>query len=169
MNLDHLISKFKPILVLHPFEEFFPASIDFILLNSSLYLDNQCIVPKERLTLDNLSTYSKRYGCGVYVEIDPYIWDGEAYNLNDVPYYLTYYETDKHYVLQFFFLYVYNGKKQFDHKHISLFINKNSEQLDKAFYSDIGDYGVWLDRKDIIMYWEQPIIFVSKLSHNNYN
>lgn len=91
-----LIDKFKPLVILHPDEDYFPASIDFILENSRLYSSNgHCIAPKGQLNKYNLDSYSQKYGSDVSINIDPTIWDGEENNVNNVPFYVAYYETDK--------------------------------------------------------------------------
>jgi|AACY02.16.fsa_nt_gi Plant protein of unknown function (DUF946). len=178
-NLAHqfrLIYRYRPVVFLHSKEIYYPSSIEYILQNSSIYHNNYRI-PKQP-TKENLLKIEDEYGLPLHIDIYDTCWRGQS-EVNNVPMYVHIYETDKYIVGQYVFIYPYNGpfkicckeygSHQFDLEHISTFINKETEEIDKIYFGAHKHYdGELVDKENIEFILGRPVVYSALHSHGCY-
>lgn len=176
-----IAKKFAPICYLDHAEQYFPASIEYICDNSQL-LDNagHIITARHALTPENLLQQSKKATRPTHIEIPSSIFAGNAHQLQLTPFYYKVYQTADEYVVQYCFLYPYNGpfiicgkpygQHQGDLEHVSVFVSKQTERITQIYFGahDTHD-GYMADANDILTLGGRPIVYIARHSHATYH
>ena len=169
---------FRPILYLHSEENFFPSTIEYIFENSELYSKGKKVTRKGIVNNSNIFQYQHNFSPPLQFKIEEKCCEGNR-DLNNVPYYYKTYDIPKYVVIQYVFIYPYNGaylvfgkkygQHQFDLEHVSVFVNKVTLQVDKIYYgAHRSRDGQWVDKKDIEFEDERPVVYSAKHSHGCY-
>jgi hypothetical protein len=182
-NIDHKsILKYAPICYLHSKESYYPASIEYILRNTSLYLNDAIVMRDGQITTENILDiylkYRDRKNSKMYFSISSTSWEGE-FDLVNVPiYYTTYCKNSDTTIIQFIFLFPYNGaykvcglsfgEHEFDVEHVSVEVCKG--KILRIHYSAHGhNDGITVESRDIIYEFGRPVVFLAKGSHATYS
>lgn len=172
--MDNLIQKYKPIIIFHPDERYLPASMEFMVENSALYKNGSLIAETGKITVEQMEM-----NAGTNLKIDNKHYNGQLTkdNLDNIPIYVKVKENEKYheitYIVYFMYNYGYNicGKLTGDHdsdlEHISVLIDKKSEDLIAVYYSYHSE-GIWRYKKDIPMKNGHPLVWCAKDSHAFY-
>lgn len=200
-SCKHLSYKFKPIIYFNSAEKFFPTSIENMLSVSSLTLgdDKNILVKPGDITTNNIGTFNSKYdpsstpqGYNLRINVSEKSHEGdpsfkESVNnkqmkiTNNVPIYVHYYDLDKStMVIQYMFLYNYNGSHKFpilgdlgqhpgDLEHISVYVDKNTEKITKIYFAAHStETGMFINASNIQFEEDRPIIYAARSSHASY-
>jgi len=177
---NRLVNKFKPIAYLDTGEKFLPSTFEYICENSTLNAGDKILVPEGKLSAENLIEESKKFPETTHISIPEKIWGGaNRFNLFKVPFYYTTYEKDNYLIIQYCFLYPYNGPfmvcgKPYgahtgDLEHVDIYVNKITKKIVKMYYGAHRSYdGMHVDSDDIIFVGSRPVVFMAKHSHACY-
>ena len=173
MEYATMIEQFTPTLRFHPNEYYFPCSIEHYLSNSVRY--NRPF--DEPLTPDTLCDGIN--DSGSVISINENAW---KYDFNSsAPIYVTTYETSLLYVIQYIFLYSYNGYKnvlglfhvgghQCDIERITVRITKETGQIhDIYFGAHTHKDGLWVKHEDIEFDGTHPVVYIAQGTHATYS
>lgn len=178
--LRELIFRFRPVVYLHSDENYFPTTIETILENSKLYQDGKELESEGQVNQTNILDLQDKYGLPLKLNIDSRIWGGTALSgLAQIPFYVKVYQTSSYYVIQYIFNYPYNGpfrvcgkdigEHQYDMEHITVYVNRLTEKINKIYFSAHGRRdGKMVLKKDIQFEDDRPVIYSAKYSHACY-
>lgn len=173
---ERLFNKFKPVVMLHPQEIYYPCTIEYYLANSSVWKDDEQIAPMGSATTDTLANYDET------TSLKPIAlaYRGSTKeNLNFIPFYVALSKLSSDcWELKYIFLYVYNGEigcwscstHLADMEHITIRINPHTEEIISVYFSAHGnDQGYWASPDELEFYSPNGIIVFSALdSHASY-
>lgn len=184
-----LVHKYRPVVYLDNKETCFPVSAEFIMANSELKNKNtgDIIVPMGELSTYILKDHIEHESRDMQINtahdalsgVEPGV---NSVNLKQVPFYYTIYATDKYHVIQYCFMYAYNapyklcglkclkaGAHGGDFEHITVYVNKSDNKIDKIYYSAHGRWGgKYVDMNDIKFENGRPVVYSSRGSHGCY-
>jgi hypothetical protein len=105
---------YSPVLFFHPDEKYFPVSMDQYINNSDLYYkNNDLIAIKNTYNIENLPYIAEPYleknenTLSFYPDLNSI--PDTSKNLERVPYYTVITRNDNYYLIQYHFIYAYNG------------------------------------------------------------
>lgn len=151
MNESELLQRFRPWLIMHPEEEYFPSSVEYFLDPRS-----PSDIGEEPIVLPEEKRRGERNGAPVY---------GVVTDAGD------------YWLLQYIVFYPYNGAigfaesgaHQADWEHISMHVSKGGEVTDIYLAAHRERDGRWHKREDLDWVDERPVVYVAKGSHAHYN
>lgn len=191
-----LASWFKPIVLLHPDEEYWPCTVESYLDHCTLRNRAGEIV-EAKVNGEVLSRYGvEPVDRELCLDCDESFWKQRPDELNKVPFYVKVDSSDPHvHWLQYWMFYPYNGAfrigcftsptccpgnkavvragaHQSDWEHISVYVDKRSSKIERLYYSAHGnDDGLWLD-SDQVQYSpdhrQRPVVYSAYHSHAHY-
>jgi hypothetical protein len=172
--MDDLVQKYKPIIIFHPNEKYFPSSMEYMIQNASLYNKGELVSKIGKITIEQMET-----NAGTNLKIDSNHYSGQLTkeNMDGIPIYVKVKENDKYYEITYIVYFMYNygynicGKLVGDHdsdlEHISVLINKESLDMIAIYYSYHSE-GLWVYKKNVPMKNGHPIVWCAKDSHAFY-
>lgn len=183
-----LADKYKPIVYLHPRENYYPCTIEWYLNKCSLWQNKNCIKSINTITTENIPNGSYTTNMDLHVEKEA----REGYSpsqVNNVPFYTHVSKnSDGDWQITYIFLYAYNGPfwlcgiperckqcdccqvgaHEADIEHVTVIIGHNLE-LKRMYYAAHGTHdGLWLEPRDIPFENDQPVVYSAKHSHASY-
>ena len=183
-QISSLINKYTPVIWVHPDEQYFPCSIDWLIQHSTLvdFNDNTLLTPVTQRDLYNIA---KKYGFGrradgdVVLSFNHQLYKGQT-PLDSVPCYaISRIRGDKLYIT-YIFLYAYNGEYWIvgiapagmhpgDVEHMTAEIDIDSGALLRMFYGSHGTVdGTWVNAKDIEFLYDHPVAYQALHGHGMY-
>ena len=183
-----IADKFRPIVYLHPDEEYYPSTIEWYMNKCELWKNNTLIKKIGELTPDNIPNNSESHEMDLHVKKEARA-GSSLFQLNNVPAY-THVSKIENGDLQitYCYFYPYNGpvwlfgipdlfKKcdifqvgshQADIEHITIIVDE-SLNIKKMYCSAHGSKdGLWVKPYEIEYENDRPVVYSSKNSHAFY-
>ncbi len=181
--MDNLVTKFTPIIYLHPDEKYYPVDVDWLLKNSELvdFNDNTRIKsPSQR----DLYSIASKYGFGprkdgdVVLGFDPLVYRGQS-PLSDVPIYALVREMNDKVYINYIIVFAYNGTYNIagiaelgehpgDIEHITVEATRDGKLL-RVFFSAHGTKdGRWVNAEDVEFENEKIVAYNAVNGHGLY-
>lgn len=162
--MDNLVTKFTPIIYLHPEEKYYPVDVDWLLKNSEL-VDFNDNTRKQSPSQRDLYNIAEKYNFGprkdgdVVLGFNPHIYRGQS-PLSDVPIYALVREMNDKIYINYIIVFAYNGTYNIaglaelgehpgDIEHITVETTKDGKLL-RVFFSAHGTKdGRWVNAEDV--------------------
>lgn len=184
MNIEYILNKYKPIIYFHKDEKYFPCNADYFVKNSHLIKNNKIIDNEMNQTkLSKIQAENDK----IFIQpINDTIIYGFNYNYEDAPlYYFVRNDNIKNKLFIYFFLFfAYNGSYNIlnianvgshynDVEHFTYQIDKNTDKLERIFFSAHGsDEGIWKKYDEIEFELKdnnkRPVLYCAKNGHGFY-
>jgi hypothetical protein len=177
---------YSPLLFFHPDEKHFPVSIEQYIDNSDLYYKNNDLIGiKNTYNIENLPDLIEPYtdqginNLSFYPDLKS-IPDNSK-NLENVPYYTVITRKENYYLIQYHFIYAYNGAYNIlgciktgehngDLEHLSIQVEPNNGNILKAYFArHRSSEGRWYESKDCIIKDNHIQVYVALNGHGIYN
>lgn len=177
---NDILYTYRPILYLHPDEEVEPMDFDKYINNCELYNNKELIIKKSIISLPLIHTYNNYSNkqlkfIGIYNKPN-------KNTINNIPIYGKVIRKEEYIDIVYMFFYPHNrgykicccynaGEHQADLEYIITRVNKSNNLIDKIFFSSHSNENQIYDYNNINFTLDRinPIIYVAKNSHANYN
>lgn len=171
MDIESLVTDYKPVFVFSKEEKYYPCSAEYIISHSQLYSDDTMIYDYGEVTDTILGS-----NVGNSLKINPESYRGQ---IETAPVYYFTRQSDYFIDIVFFLYFTYNGAfnvlgisvgdHEADIEHVTLRLDLVTRQVIAIYYSAHSDEGRWIDKKDIKFIDKRPIVYVAKYSHAMYH
>ena len=171
-----MITRFKPALYLHTYENYFPCSFETFIHYSSLFHYNTLIKLKDVNMNDLVDDRSVHFSLQTSFKNTIFEFD-----VQQTPIYAYQQRiSDKEVRIVYMYFFAYNsgyfgvGAHVGDIEHVSVFLKQNDDsgeyEIQKMYYAAHGSkWGKWVDKQDIEFIGDHPVIYISKGSHASYH
>jgi len=182
--MEELVNRFTPIVYMHPEEQFFPVSINWLLQRSELIDYNVSPNGIKSPTNRDLYNIAQKYNFQTVKEGDiilsynEYVYKGQI-PMSEVPIYALYREKDGKKYITYIILFAYNGTYNIagiaevgdhpgDMEHLTVELNTDNT-LSRVFYSAHGvKDGRWVDAKDVLFENDKIVAYNALNGHGLY-
>jgi hypothetical protein len=174
--MESLIQTYAPILKFHHNETYYPCSIEFYLNNSVKYQDQREIAGVHSITPENLCDPDDTKTSKLSIQKNAW---ADGFN-SSTPIYATTYSTSLYHVIQYIFLYAYNGsvnvlglfpvgEHQCDIERITVQVSKATNMIEHIYYgAHTHTDGLWVSGNDIEFSGSRPVVYIAKHTHATY-
>jgi hypothetical protein len=185
MSNADLINRYTPVIWLHKDEKYFPCSVDWLLEHSKLIDFNRGFDIAPPVTQLDLYNIAKQYNFQraadgeVVLSFTPDLYKGQV-PLSKVPCYALVRETADAIYISYIFVFAYNGEYSIlglgvagmhpgDIEHITVEVNKATNQLSRVFFSAHGTKdGRWVQAEDVEFMDNKIVAYCALNGHGMY-
>lgn len=163
-NVFDIANTYKPYIFMDIHENYFPSDLNYIVNNSKIS------------QYDNGIFNDIKY----YYDIDKSIWTGYKDNIQDAPYYYISYKCNNFIIIQYLFIYPYNGNYNTilgklgghtgDIEHISMYVDEKNKKIKYIYLSSHSNAdGQWVDINKIEFINNRPVLYSARNGHGLYS